>query len=90
MATAARAEHGAIDAIVSTDGCALRRLSARTTQSLTLRAASDSDRPLVAGVNADDGSVRFIGGDLLGIVVADWLGASCVAGEWSPLGSCAH
>lgn len=34
----------------------------------------DSDRPLVAGLDAD-GKVRFFGGDLLGIVVARYLGA---------------
>jgi phosphomannomutase len=33
----------------------------------------DSDRPLVAGVDALSGVVRFVGGDLLGIIVADWL-----------------
>lgn len=34
----------------------------------------DSDRPLLTGVD-DDGSVCFFGGDLLGIVAADFLGA---------------
>lgn len=38
----------------------------------------DSDRPLVAGVDAD-GSVRFFGGDLLGIIVARYLGADAIA-----------
>jgi phosphomannomutase len=33
----------------------------------------DSDRPLLLGV--DDGRVRFFGGDLLGIVTADFFGA---------------
>lgn len=37
----------------------------------------DSDRPLVLGV--DDGRVRFFGGDLLGLVVADFVGARQVA-----------
>lgn len=37
----------------------------------------DSDRPLVAGVDPD-GKVRFIGGDVLGIVVAKYLGADAV------------
>jgi phosphomannomutase len=39
----------------------------------------DSDRPLVVGVDAASGKVRFFGGDLLGVVVADWLGATRVA-----------
>jgi len=34
----------------------------------------DSDRPLLAGVE-EDGQVRFFGGDLLGIVATDFLGA---------------
>jgi len=38
----------------------------------------DSDRPLVAGVDAS-GRVRFFGGDLLGIIVAKYLGADAVA-----------
>lgn len=38
----------------------------------------DSDRPLLAGVDAD-GKVRFCGGDLLGIIVADYLGADAVS-----------
>jgi phosphomannomutase len=38
----------------------------------------DSDRPLLCGVYAD-GTVRFYGGDLLGIVVADYLDADAVA-----------
>jgi phosphomannomutase len=37
----------------------------------------DSDRPLVAGVDTD-GAVRFLGGDLLGIIVAKYLGADAV------------
>ncbi len=37
----------------------------------------DSDRPLLAGVD-DQGRVRFFGGDLLGIVVADFLKADAV------------
>lgn len=37
----------------------------------------DSDRPLVAGVDPE-GSVRFFGGDLLGILVAKYLGADAV------------
>ena len=38
----------------------------------------DSDRPLVAGVD-DSGRVHFFGGDLLGIIVAKYLGADAVA-----------
>jgi len=38
----------------------------------------DSDRPLVAGLDSD-GKVRFFGGDLLGIIVAKYLGADAVA-----------
>ena len=37
----------------------------------------DSDRPLVVGI-APDGKVRFFGGDLLGILVADYLRADAV------------
>ena len=37
----------------------------------------DSDRPLVAGVDVS-GRVRFFGGDLLGIIVAKYLGADAV------------
>lgn len=37
----------------------------------------DSDRPLLLGV--EQGKVRFFGGDLLGLVVADYLGAQHVA-----------
>jgi len=37
----------------------------------------DSDRPLVLGVD-DQGSVRFFGGDLLGMIVAGFLGADAV------------
>lgn len=37
----------------------------------------DSDRPLVCGIDAG-GRVRFLGGDLLGILVADYLGADAV------------
>ncbi len=38
----------------------------------------DSDRPLVAGVDPD-GTVRFVSGDRLGIVVADFLDADDIA-----------
>ncbi len=37
----------------------------------------DSDRPLVCGIT--DGKVRFFGGDLLGAVVAEFLGADVAA-----------
>jgi phosphomannomutase len=37
----------------------------------------DSDRPLVLGVNPD-GTLRFFGGDLLGMIVAQFLGADAV------------
>jgi len=62
MVVEARASHGHIDAIVSTDG--------------------DSDRPLVVGVeDASHGgiSLRFFPGDLLGILVADYLDADAVS-----------
>jgi len=36
----------------------------------------DSDRPLVLGVQ--DGKVRFFGGDLVGMIVAEYLGADAV------------
>ena len=40
----------------------------------------DSDRPLILGVDADGalGKVRFFGGDLVGMVVAEYLGAGAV------------
>ncbi|HSF18382.1 MAG TPA: mannose-6-phosphate isomerase, class I [Vicinamibacteria bacterium] len=38
----------------------------------------DSDRPLIAGLESD-GRVRFFGGDLVGILVADFLRADAVA-----------
>jgi phosphomannomutase len=51
-------DHGAVDALVSTDG--------------------DSDRPLLCGIDSQ-GKVRFFGGDLLGIVVAEYLQADSVS-----------
>jgi len=57
--------HGPVDALVSTDG--------------------DSDRPLFIGVNYEPGMdlvdgchVRFFGGDLLGMIVAEYLGVDAV------------
>lgn len=38
----------------------------------------DSDRPLILGVDPDTGKVRFFGGDLAGMVVAEYLGADAV------------
>jgi phosphomannomutase len=38
----------------------------------------DSDRPLVLGVERSTGKVHFFGGDLLGMVVAEFLGADAV------------
>jgi phosphomannomutase len=38
----------------------------------------DSDRPLILGVNRATGDVRFFGGDLVGMVVAEYLGADAV------------
>jgi phosphomannomutase len=65
LAVNAWREHGPIDAVISTDG--------------------DSDRPLILGVEpiqrAGDGDpcrVRFFGGDLVGMVVAEYLGADAV------------
>jgi phosphomannomutase len=52
------AEHGTVDAVVSTDG--------------------DSDRPLLLGIRPD-AKVQFFGGDLLGIVVADYLAPDFIA-----------
>ncbi len=37
----------------------------------------DSDRPLILGVD-NTGRVKFFGGDLVGMVVAEWLGADAV------------
>lgn len=58
IADEAMAQHGAMDAIVSTDG--------------------DSDRPLLLGIEPNTRKVRFFGGDLLGMVVAEYLGADAV------------
>jgi phosphomannomutase len=58
MADNVALKHGAVDAVVSTDG--------------------DSDRPLLCGVE-DDGAVRFYGGDLLGLMVAEYLEADSVS-----------
>jgi phosphomannomutase len=58
LATAAIAEHGHVDAVVSTDG--------------------DSDRPLILGVNRETGAVRFFGGDLVGMITAEFLRADAV------------
>jgi phosphomannomutase len=38
----------------------------------------DSDRPLILGIDSDN-SVHFFGGDLLGIVVADYLDADAIS-----------
>jgi phosphomannomutase len=38
----------------------------------------DSDRPLLLGVDPPAGSVRFFGGDLLGMITAEFLGADAV------------
>lgn len=38
----------------------------------------DSDRPLVIGVDPTTGKARFFGGDLVGMVTADFLGAEAV------------
>ena len=60
----ATAKHGPVDALVSTDG--------------------DSDRPLIISVDNDliDGQprphARFLGGDLVGIITAEYLGADAV------------
>ena len=58
----ARAKHGKIDALISTDG--------------------DSDRPLVIAVEeTTDTSIlpRFISGDLLGLMVTDYLGVDGIS-----------
>lgn len=51
-------QHGAMDAVVSTDG--------------------DSDRPLLLGIEPESRRVRFYGGDLLGMAVAEYLKADAV------------
>jgi len=38
----------------------------------------DSDRPLILGVDQETGRVRFFGGDLVGMVTAEFLGADAV------------
>jgi phosphomannomutase len=63
LAVDAWKEHGPIDAVVSTDG--------------------DSDRPLILGVDpvheaATPCRVRFFGGDLVGMIVAEYLQADAV------------
>jgi phosphomannomutase len=52
---AAVAQHGPLDAVVSTDG--------------------DSDRPLILGAEPPDSNLRFFGGDLVGMITAEYLGA---------------
>ena len=62
LAAEAWRAHGPLDAVVSTDG--------------------DSDRPLILGVepgqHAEACGVRFFGGDLVGMVAAQYLGADAV------------
>jgi phosphomannomutase len=68
LADAAAVKHGPFDAVVSTDG--------------------DSDRPLVLGVESggarppgartSSARVKFFGGDLVGMIVAEFLGADAV------------
>jgi phosphomannomutase len=58
LAGEAIAQHGPIDAVVSTDG--------------------DTDRPLILGVDRATGTLRFFGGDLVGMIVAMFLGADAV------------
>ena len=38
----------------------------------------DSDRPLILGVDSDTGKARFFGGDLVGMITAEFLGADAV------------
>lgn len=60
-----RKKYGKIDAVISTDG--------------------DSDRPLIVAVDETEGQhgtsvvLRFIPGDLLGLIVADYLNADSIA-----------
>jgi phosphomannomutase len=63
FADAAATQYGPIDAVVSTDG--------------------DSDRPLILGLKPVEGEVgkrrvHFFGGDLVGMLVAEFLGANAV------------
>jgi len=58
LADNAAAQHGPLDAVVSTDG--------------------DSDRPLIVAVDPATGKARFLGGDLVGMVVAEYLKADAV------------
>ena len=68
LADEAAAKHGPLDAVVSTDG--------------------DSDRPLILGVEpggarppgalSSSARVKFFGGDLVGMIVAEFLGADAV------------
>jgi phosphomannomutase len=66
LADEAAAKHGPLDAVVSTDG--------------------DSDRPLILGVEPGGARppgalsvpVKFFGGDLVGMIVAEFLGADAV------------
>jgi len=39
----------------------------------------DSDRPLLLGVDPDTGALHFFGGDLAGMIAAEYLGADAVA-----------
>lgn len=38
----------------------------------------DSDRPLILGVDEESSAVRFLGGDLVGMITAEYLGADAV------------
>jgi phosphomannomutase len=65
LADEAWTQHGTLDAVLSTDG--------------------DSDRPLILGLEPAPGAgpespgrVRFFGGDLVGLIVAEYLGADAV------------
>jgi phosphomannomutase len=58
LADRASADHGRLDAVVSTDG--------------------DSDRPLILGVDPETGRIRFFGGDLLGMIAAEFLKADAL------------
>jgi len=65
------------DAIAPEGGCASSTaLSKHGAIDAVVSCDGDSDRPLILGV--EDGKVRFFGGDLVGMVVAEYLGVDAV------------
>jgi len=69
------------EAISETQLAQLHQIAARIDGPLDAIVSTDgdSDRPLMAAVSGEERRVRFLPGDLLGLVVAEWLRADAVA-----------